>query len=397
MKKNIFFISYSYNKGGASIAANNFYNILNDLYFSKKKFSSKELMNITLFFKFIFSYILIKIFFKNKYKKYSLNIFSNLKLRNFISNNNSNIIYHVHWFGNNLIGIKDFTFFPNSTLITLHDELIYSDFQHVNSRKYVDYNFVERYFSKKIFKLKQENKINNIHISVPSNWMLNNIKKSNLFLECKFHLLPNPIDTIVFKKKVVFNYLNHIKHKDIFYIGFGAIDLNKKNKLKGVDLFYEIINKLEELIKIYNLNQSIKIVIFGNTKKFSFKFKTFEIINIGYIKDPNILSEIYNFIDLLIFPSRFESFGQVLAECLSCGTPAIAFDCFGQKDIIINNYNGFLIKPYDVLSFSNKIIRYIKMSDEDKYKFSSNAILSIQSRYSFYEIANLYIKILNKL
>jgi 1,2-diacylglycerol 3-alpha-glucosyltransferase len=51
----------------------------------------------------------------------------------------------------------------------------------------------------------------------------------------------------------------------------------------------------------------------------------------------------YQSADLFIFPSTTDTQGIVLAESMSQGLPVIALDGPGQRDIIINDTNGFII------------------------------------------------------
>lgn len=62
---------------------------------------------------------------------------------------------------------------------------------------------------------------------------------------------------------------------------------------------------------------------------------------------------------ILAFPSRYEGFGLVLAEGMSCGLPAVSFDCpCGPKDIITND--GILVELNDIDSFANSICKLIE-------------------------------------
>ncbi|MDR1119590.1 MAG: glycosyltransferase [Dysgonamonadaceae bacterium] len=70
------------------------------------------------------------------------------------------------------------------------------------------------------------------------------------------------------------------------------------------------------------------------------------------------LPEIYSSADLLVLPSRFDTFCNVVLESLSCGLPVIAYNAKGPKDIIRNGIDGFLVNnkqemPESILAFLN--------------------------------------------
>ena len=75
----------------------------------------------------------------------------------------------------------------------------------------------------------------------------------------------------------------------------------------------------------------------------------------GWI-DHNILPEIYGSADLLLLPSRFDTFSCVVLEALSCGVPVIAYNTKGPKDIIQNSKNGFLVETPEEMS--DRILEY---------------------------------------
>lgn len=63
----------------------------------------------------------------------------------------------------------------------------------------------------------------------------------------------------------------------------------------------------------------------------------------GWI-DKQTLASLYAGLDLFIFPSRFDTFGNVLLEAFAHGMPAIAYDCKGPRDIIEHDVSGYLVK-----------------------------------------------------
>lgn len=55
-------------------------------------------------------------------------------------------------------------------------------------------------------------------------------------------------------------------------------------------------------------------------------------------------------------PSRYEGFGMVLTEAMSCGVPCVAFDCpCGPGDIIKDGEDGFLVANGDIDEFARKL------------------------------------------
>jgi glycosyltransferase involved in cell wall biosynthesis len=69
------------------------------------------------------------------------------------------------------------------------------------------------------------------------------------------------------------------------------------------------------------------------------------------------LPALYSSADLLLLPSRFDTFGCVILEAMSCGLPAIAFNTKGPRDLIEDGLNGFLAESTE--DFPNRIVYYL--------------------------------------
>ena len=66
------------------------------------------------------------------------------------------------------------------------------------------------------------------------------------------------------------------------------------------------------------------------------------VINLGFICDSQKLASLYSSADLFLATSIAEAFGMTIAEAQCCGTPAVAFNSIGPKDIIEHKVTGYL-------------------------------------------------------
>lgn len=79
-------------------------------------------------------------------------------------------------------------------------------------------------------------------------------------------------------------------------------------------------------------------------------------ININVHEPTQHIFEKYIENSIFVLTSRFEPFGLVLPEAMSCGLPVVAFDCpYGPADIITDGKDGFLIKDRDINVFAEKV------------------------------------------
>lgn len=74
----------------------------------------------------------------------------------------------------------------------------------------------------------------------------------------------------------------------------------------------------------------------------------------GFV-DGTDLANIYAASDLFVFPSPTETFGNVVLEALSCGTPVVAANAGGVKSIINDGIHGILCEEKDVTDFVQAI------------------------------------------
>lgn len=82
--------------------------------------------------------------------------------------------------------------------------------------------------------------------------------------------------------------------------------------------------------------------------------------------------------DVFVFPSFQEGLPVSLMEAMACGLPIICSQIRGNVDLLDNNIGGFLIKPNDILSFTNAMSKLYE--DEGlRYKMGANNINRMES------------------
>lgn len=108
------------------------------------------------------------------------------------------------------------------------------------------------------------------------------------------------------------------------------------------------------------------------------------------------LGEWYKRADLYVMSSRFEGFGNTLAEALSHGLPAVSFDCdTGPRDILRHEVDGLLVAPGDVLSLSAAVDQL--MGDDDMRKRFAERAVEARERFSVERVTDMWEKLFAKI
>lgn len=76
---------------------------------------------------------------------------------------------------------------------------------------------------------------------------------------------------------------------------------------------------------------------------------------LGFVSQDELL-ELYSSADLLLLPTLYETFGVVVLEALSVGTPVIISENVGSRDVIKEGVNGYVLPPTDHAMWAQTII-----------------------------------------
>lgn len=92
----------------------------------------------------------------------------------------------------------------------------------------------------------------------------------------------------------------------------------------------------------------------------------------GVLRDQE-LYDAYASMDLFAFASKTETQGMVLVEAMSSGTPVVALDASGARDVVVNGETGRLIKDEDKGAFAEGLEWYYELSEAKKRIIRDNS------------------------
>lgn len=148
------------------------------------------------------------------------------------------------------------------------------------------------------------------------------------------------------------------KLNDYFVIGFVGRIVKDKG-IKEVIKSFQIIKE-----KGYN----VKLLIVGKIEKdnsiskedFNFLMNDENIVLAGQVSNT---VDYYNHMDVLVFPTYREGFGNVSIEAQALGVPVITTNVTGAKDTVIDGETGYIVPKGDYVDIASKIEKLLNDSE----------------------------------
>lgn len=195
--------------------------------------------------------------------------------------------------------------------------------------------------------------ISNLHIVTVSNW-LKSVTEKSFFSNSDIRCIYNGIDTDYF------SYQDG-SIRDQYQLQGKFIILSVAsvwNKGKGLDNFISLSKRLDD---------DEVIVLIGVTPE-QMNVLPKNIIAIPNLSDHSVLIHWYSSADVFVNYSLEETFGLVVAEAMSCGTPAIVMNSTACPEVVDSD-TGFVVEPNDI-DLVIDAINTIKTKGKESYSIN---------------------------
>ena len=179
-----------------------------------------------------------------------------------------------------------------------------------------------------------------------SDWITGEAKESILRNSAVITRVYNWIDTDMFKpKEVGTNLITRLRCKG-------------KKILLGVAVGWSDDKGLSDFISLAGMLPSDYIIILVG-ENIENRQMPDNVQIVGKTKNVDELVDFYNIADCFLSLSTEESFGKVVAEALSCGTPAIVYNSTASPELV-GEKCGYIVKAHDIQEVKNCVIRVCK-------------------------------------
>lgn len=311
-------------------------------------------------------------------------------------------VINLHWICRGYLQIETLAKFNKPLIWTLHDMWAFTGGCHYDKdcQGYLNScgacpqlgSSKERDLSRWIWQRKAKAWQNlDLTIVTPSSWLAKQARASSLFRDVRVEVIPNGIDLQQYRpiNKAIAQELLGLP-QDRQLVLFGAVNATS-DKRKGFHLLEPALQELSN----NGWHDKIDLVVFGTEKPekpADFGFKTHYL---GKFNDDLTLALVYAAADVFVAPSIQENLANTVLEAIACGVPSVAFDIGGMPDLIENQHNGYLAKPYQIDDLARGITWILE--NQERYQKLAHRAREKAQEFSSAISARHYLSLYNEI
>lgn len=266
-------------------------------------------------------------------------------------------VVHLHWINNGTLSIPDIGRIKKPLVWTFHDMWPFCGAEHYTPST----RWAEGYLpctrradesgpdiNRLTWLLKRRHWTQPIHVIAPSTWIAACVRQSPLMSHWPVEVVPNAIDLDRWCPMPQDEARRALGiPQDAKVVMFGALD--NKDPRKGFDLLMAAQSQLAVTVP------GTVMLTMGSPCTSNGRLGGLRQIALGHITNDEIMRQAYCAADVFVISSRQDNLPNTALESLACGTPLVAFNVGGLKDIVSNERLGELVEPFDASALAQAI------------------------------------------
>jgi glycosyltransferase involved in cell wall biosynthesis len=202
--------------------------------------------------------------------------------------------------------------------------------------------------------LKQKKRIyekSHLQVITPSRWLYRLAGESPVFQNKNIFHISHGVDLTKFRKKDKISCRRAIGlQEDARILIFSSASDLSRSHWKGGRLLIDVLTAIDA-----KTSGPIDILLLGKGELDRKKtWNRLTIHTIGYLSDEDLITALLSASDVFINATQAENLSLAMIEAIACGTPCVAFDVGGCREIIQDDTSGYMIRPFDTDAFATK-------------------------------------------
>lgn len=207
------------------------------------------------------------------------------------------------------------------------------------------------------------------------------------------------------KVKVIYNGVNLFRFQNVS--SDAILSFRNRYNLNNNDFVVVLPGRIQvqknhdclirAIIELKSLSRGWKIVFVGNENDTQLKVKLLNLIKYFKLEQQfifagmqNDMAVVYAVADVVVLPSLWEGFPNVLLEAMSAGRVVVASNISDNAQIISHGVNGFLFDSNDYVELSSFLFQLFRMSAYERHEMGDLGRIVVSEKYSLEKFIKSY-------
>jgi glycosyltransferase involved in cell wall biosynthesis len=235
-----------------------------------------------------------------------------------------------------------------------------------------------------------------ITIVAPTQWLADRAAASSIFGSAPCVRIPLGIDPKAFcpgDQRLARKQMGLPPDKKILFFGAASLAEKRKGMRYLVDALQIIKTASSPTTK--RLQNDLFLLVAGPQDQTKELELPFPFCQVGFLRDEADLAGAYRAADVYVCPSIEDAGPMMIPEAMMCGTPVVAFDSGGARDLIVTRKTGHLCRLADAQDLAHGIRALLEMNDLTSLR--DNTADAATSKHSLAVVVQQYLALYGSL